>query len=220
MRALVAAAALLATVPAFADREVTHRINTAASSRAVRRVVIDIPAGEIVVRNGSRDRIAVSGVVRRDYDGRDEREEMQRLVDDINLAIEVRGDEATIYRTFGPNAHGWRARHSTPEDITIEVPEGIDVDLATRFGEVRMDGSFGDVDINLRAGEIALRMPRAEVRSLHASCTVGEVHTNLGDRVISREGLFPGSTHFENTSGRSVVNVHVTAGEVHVTLSR
>lgn len=220
MRALVTAAALLAALPAFADREVVHRIATTAYGRTVRRVIVDIPAGEIAIRNGAANRIAVDGVVRRDYDDREEREKMQALVNDIDVAIEVRGDEATIHLTFGPNAHGWRARNMSPEDMTIEVPAGIDVDLETRFGEVRMDGSFGNVDINLRAGEIVLRMQRSEVRVLDASCTVGEVHTNLGDRVVTQEGLFPGRTHFENSSGRSEVNVHVTAGEVHVTLTK
>lgn len=219
MRALVTAAALLAAVPAFADREVTHRTAASASASAVRRIVIDIPAGEIEVRNGAANRITVDGVVRRDYDDSDERAEMQALVNDVNVAIAVHGNEATIFRTFGPNARGWRARHSAPEDMTIEVPAGVDVEFETHFGEVRMDGSFGNVDIDLRAGEIALRMPRSEVRSLDASCTVGEVHTNLGDRVVSREGLFPGRTHFENSTGRSEVSVHVTAGEVRVTLT-
>ena len=220
MRALATAAALLAALPAFADREVVHHINTSASANAVKRVIIDIPAGEITIRNGSAGRIAIDGVVRRGYNGSEEREEMQRLVDDVSVAIQVRGDEATIFRTFGPNARGWRARNSTPEEMTIEVPAGIDVDMDTKYGEVRMDGSFGDVDISLRAGEITLRLPRAEVRSLTASCLAGEVHTNLGDRVIDREGLFPGKTHFENSSGRSHVSVHVTAGEVRVTLTR
>jgi len=159
-------------------------------------------------------------VVRRDCDGSEERQEMQSLVDDVNVAIEVHGDEATIYRTFGPNARGWRARNISVEELTIEVPSGMNVGVATRFGEVRMDGSFGDISADLRAGEVYLRTPRADVRVLDASCRVGEVHTNLGDRVITREGLFPGRTHFENDGGRSAVSLHVTAGEVHVTLTK
>jgi hypothetical protein len=220
MRSLVTAAALLVSLPVFADREVVHHINNSVPGSTVKRVVVDIPAGEITIRNGVSNRIAVDGVVRRNYNGSDDREPMQRLVDDVGVAIQVRGEEATIYRTFGPNARGWRARNSTPEEITIEVPAGLDVALETKYGEVRMDGSFGDVDVSLRAGEIQLRMPRAEVRSLNASCLAGEVHTNLGDRVIDREGLFPGRTHFENSSGKSHENVHVTAGEVRVTLTQ
>ncbi|MGZ7079709.1 MAG: hypothetical protein ACXVJT_09880 [Thermoanaerobaculia bacterium] len=220
MRPLAVAAALLLALPALADREVVHHISTSAPGRAVKRVVIDIPSGEITIRNGASGRIAVDGVVRREYDGNGEREEMQRLVDDVGVAIQLRGEEATIHRTFGPNARGWRARNVTNEEVTIEAPAGVDVVLETKYGEVRMDGSFGDVDISLRAGEVGLRMPRSEVRELTASCLVGEVHTNLGDRVIDREGLFPGHTHFENSSGRSHVNVHVTAGEVRVTLTQ
>jgi hypothetical protein len=216
---LVAAVSLTTALPALA-REVSHRVSKAVSAAGVKRVVIDIPAGEFTIRNGARNRITVDGVVRRDYDAGEDREEIQAIVDDTGIGIEVRAGEATIYRTFGPNARGWRARHATPEETRIDVPAGMDVTVAARFGELRMDGSFGDVDIDMRAGEIHLRMPRSDVRVLDASCTVGEVHTNVGDRIVTREGLFPGHTHFINDGGRTDVRVHVTAGEVHVTLTK
>ena len=218
MRALIAAAALLAALPAFADREVAHRINAAAPAGIIRLVTIDVPAGQITIRNGAANRITIDGAVRLSYDGRRD-EAMQSIVNDVDLAIGVEGDHATIYRTFGPNAGSWRARHMTAFEVTIEVPSSAAVDVETHFGELRMEGSFAGVDVDLRAGEVSLRMPRADVRSLDASVTVGEVHTNLGDRVLSREGVFPGHTRFEGT-GRADVNVHVTAGEVHVTLTR
>ncbi|MGZ7032471.1 MAG: hypothetical protein ACXVIJ_10910, partial [Thermoanaerobaculia bacterium] len=111
MRPLAVAAALLLALPALADREVVHHISTSAPGRAVKRVVIDIPSGEITIRNGASGRIAVDGMVRREYDGNSERQEMQRVVDDVGVAIQLRGEEATILRTFGPNARGWRARN-------------------------------------------------------------------------------------------------------------
>jgi hypothetical protein len=59
------------------------------------------------------------------------------------------------------------------------------------------------------------------VKELTASCRIGEVHTHLGDRTIDREGVFPGTTHFVNPNGgRSVMNLHTTVGEVHVTLTQ
>jgi len=73
---------------------------------------------------------------------------------------------------------------------------------------------------DMRAGEVNLRVPRAKVRELNASCRVGEVRTNLGTEVVTREGLFPGRTHFFNAAGKAHVNAHVTAGEVDVTLTQ
>ncbi len=213
------AAGTLATA-ALADQEVTHPFQTTAPLHGLRRIVIDIPAGEFHIRNGGGDTVALHGAVRRSYDGYRRREENQRVVDDVNPEVVTKGDEVVIRRRFGPNARGWSARNRSEFDITIEVPSGADLDVETRFGEVHLEGSFGNVDVDMNAGEIHMTTPRASVRELAASCRVGEVHANLGDKIIDREGLFPGTTHFSNPNGgKGEVKLHVTAGEVHVTLT-
>ena len=217
MRPLIAAITLLAAVPAFADREVSHRTHAVAPVAGVRLLTIDVPAGEVTIRNGASDRITIDGDVRLRHDTR-RTQEMQEIINDVDLAIGVEGDHATIYRTFGPNAGSWRARHMTEFETIIEVPAGLEVDVETHFGELRIEGSFARLDVDLKAGEVTLRTPKAGVRSLDASVTVGEVHTNLGDRILSREGVFPGHTRYQG-SGRADVNVHVTAGEVRITLT-
>jgi hypothetical protein len=63
-------------------------------------------------------------------------------------------------------------------------------------------------------------MPQREVRQLQATCRVGEVRTKIGDEIIEREGLFPGKTRYVNPTGKSIVALHVTAGEIRVTLTR
>jgi len=220
MRTLLTAAALLAlAAPAFADATVVHSFSSALPRGAIRRVIVDIPAGEITIRNGAADRIRLSGSVEREYDDYRSRQEAQRVVDDAAAEIFVHGDEALIRRTFGPNAKGWRVRNSGLR-LTVEVPRGIDVDIETRYGDLTIEGDFGDIDADLRAGEIHMRMPRASVRDLTASVRVGEVHADFGDQREDREGLFPGSTHFFNAGGRSRVNVHTTFGELHITLTR
>src|SRR5258706_500091 len=97
--------------------------------------------------------------------------------------------------------------------MAIEVPSGADLDVETHFGEVHLEGTFGNVDVDMNAGEIHMTTPRASVRELAASCRVGEVHANLGDKIVDREGLFPGTTHFTNPNGgKGDVRLHVTAG--------
>ena len=126
-----------------------------------------------------------------------------------------------VRRRYGSHAHGWSARsfHSGFE-IKLEVPRGVDIILETKYGEVDIDGTFGNVECDLRAGEIHVRTPRANVRDLSASVRVGEVHANLGDHSIEKEGLFPGSMTWVNAAGKSDLHVHATFGEVHVTLTR
>jgi len=220
-KVLLLAAVALAATAALADDEVTHAVSAAIPKHSVRRVIVDIPAGEIIVHNGSADRITVSGDVRRNFDGSNERAREQRVVNDVGVEIFVDNDDALIRRKFGPSADSWRARSwHTNYRLTIEVPRGVGVDLETKYGEVTLEGDFGNVNADLRAGEIHLRTPRASVHELNASVRVGEVHTDFGEDREDHEGILPGTTHFINANGRSRINVHTTFGELHVTLTK
>jgi hypothetical protein len=220
MRKLLILAAALALATSVLAEDVEHKFQSAVARGQVQRVRIDIPFGSFTIRNGGGERIAVSGVTSRDYDGQRERIWAQKVVNDTSVEVAVSGHEAVVRRKFGRNASSWRARKFTGLDLRVELPPGVDVEFNTSAGEVNMDGDFGDVTIDLRAGEIDLRVPRARVREMNASCRIGEVRTNLGTEVITREGILPGRTHFFNAKGKTHVNVHVTAGEVDVTLTQ
>jgi hypothetical protein len=219
---LFVAAALLLAGAAAADDEVTHPFAASATTHGqVHRVIIDIPAGSVKIRNGAAGRIAVHGEVRRHFDGYRRRAKEQSIANDITAEIAIDGDEATVRRHFGPGAQSWSAKsiHSDV-DVTVDVPPGVDVDVSTRYGEVNIDGAFGKIDSDLRAGEVHVRTPRVNVRDLRASVLIGEVHTYFGDHYIENEGVFPRTAHFHNAAGRSDVSVHSTFGEVHVTLTQ
>ena len=221
MRIAAALALTFVATAALADDEVTHTFSSSVPRGAIRRVVVDIPAGEVKIRNGAAGSITLSGEVRREYDGWRRRAKEQRVADDISAEIYVHGDEAVVRRRFGTKAQSWSARsfHSGFE-VHLQVPAGIDVILETKYGEVDLDGSFGNVECDLRAGEVHVRTPRANVRDLSASVRIGEVHANLGDQSVEKEGLFPGSMTWVNADGKSDLHVHATFGEVHVTLTR
>src|SRR5260370_30543910 len=203
-----------------ADEEVTHPFSKSISRDGIKRVIVDIPAGEVRLRNSSGDRIAISGESRREYDGHRERAKEQRIVDDIGAEIFTNGDEALIRRSYAPNAQSWSARswHSNYR-ITVEVPRGMDVDIETRYGELSIEGDFGNLNADLRAGEIHVRMPRDSVHELNASVRIGEVHTDFGMDREDHEGILPGSTHCINAGGRSRINLHTTVRQLHDTLT-
>jgi len=218
-KSFILATSLLFAATSAAAKDATHEFQTAVPRGAVQRVVIAISAGSFTIRNGASDRLALSGIASRDYDGSKEARWAQKVVDDTSVEFVINGAEAIVRRKFGKNAQSFRARKFTGIDLRIELPPGMDVDFDTAAGEIDMAGHFGDIDVDLRAGEVDIRIPRARVRELNASCRVGEVRTHLGNEVVTREGIFPGKTHFFNAAGTAHVNVHVTAGEVDVTLT-
>jgi hypothetical protein len=220
MRYLLALSASLLVTSAALANDVEHAFQAAVQRGQVRRVVIDIPTGSFTVRNGAADRLAVSGIVSRDYDGAREKRWAQDVVNDTSVEIYVNGQEAVIRRKFGRKADSFRARKFSGLDLRIELPPGLDIEFETAAGEVDLAGQYGDIDIDMRAGEIELRIPKSGVKELNASCRVGEVRANLGKEIITREGLFPGTTRYFNSAGTTRVNVHVTAGEVDVVLTQ
>jgi hypothetical protein len=219
MRSILATTVLLLlATTAFAERQVAHQFVSEAPGGSVRRVVIDIPAGSLKIRNGDSAMIRVSGTARRGYDDWAERE--QKIVDDTSAEVYVNRDEAIVRRRFGVNAQGWRAERFTSFDLTIEVPRGTTLLFETSYGDVDIHGSFGDVDVALRAGGVTFTTPRAEIRDLTASSRVGAVTTNFGEEIVQRQGLLPGTTNFFNAAGQRKVHLHVTAGNVLVTLTK
>jgi len=215
--ALLATTALLAASTLAAGDSVTHHFSATAARGGVRRIVVDVPAGSVHVRNGAGDTIVATGTVRREYDSDSDRIKQQRVVDDIGVDIYVSKDGAIVGRKLGEHARGWSARNNSDYELTLDVPAGIDLDIQTRAGEVHLDGSFGSVHADLRAGEIHANLDRASVRDLTASVRVGEVHADTGDRTIDNEGVFPKEVHWRNPNGgTATVDLHATAGEVHV----
>lgn len=214
---LVLAVSLLAASTVLAE-DVEHKFQSVVPRGQVQRVLIDIPHGSFTIRNGAPGHIGVSGVASRDFDGQHERIWAQKVVNDTSVEVYINGAEAVVRRKFGRNADSWRSQKFTGIDLRLDLPPGLDVEFDTAVGEVDIAGDFGDVSVDLRAGEIDVRVLRAKVREMNASCRIGEVRTNLGTEIVTKEGVFPGRTHFFNPKGKTHVNVHVTAGEVDVTL--
>jgi hypothetical protein len=215
----VTAIVAMSALSASANREVTHEFRSVVPRARVRSVTIEIPIGALQIRNGASDSIAVHGEARREYDGPRERDSRQRAVDSSSVEIEVRGDEAFIRRRFATGAGSWASGH-TKFDVAIDIPPGVDVIVEQKVGELHLDGSFGNVDIQMHVGEVHIRTPKANVRELTAGTTVGEVHTNVGDRTFDREGLFAGKTHYINDGGRSSFTVDLSIGEIHIQLTK
>jgi hypothetical protein len=220
MRTSITLAAALLLAPVLLADDAEHAFQTSVPRGKVQRVVIDIPFGSFTVRNGANHALALSGIASRDSDGQREKQWAQKVVNDTSVEIYVNGTDAIIRRKFGRNAQSWRAQKFTGLELRIDLPAGVDVQFETTAGEIAVEGTFGDIDIDLRAGEIDVKVPRSSVRELRASCRLGEVRTNLGTEIVTREGVLPGRTRYYNAAGKAHVDVHTTVGEVDVTLTQ
>lgn len=209
----------LCSTTAFAHREVSRTFRTVANAAGVEYVSIDISVGDVTIRSAAGTQIEVSGRLERDYDGNRSRRRAEEILDDTEIEIEVRGNRATIREKLGPAARRGYARWlRTALDIRITLPAGVNLEVEQRIGELEIDGNFRDLDVDMGIGELTVRLPKRNVKELSARTTIGEVHTDVGDAMFSREGLFAGQTRYINAAGTGMVNVRLRVGELEVRL--
>lgn len=185
----------------------------------IREVRIDIPIAEIGIVNSDSERFELRGSVRQRYSGRDERAWAEAIVAATNIVVEVRGDHAFVRRELGPEADTWKAKKSPAQvRAVLYIPHGASIEVDQSIGELDIEGDFGDLDVEVKIGEVRIRVPKSNVQRLTASVRIGEVKTDLGDRTITKEGLFAGETYYENETGKFDVRVRLQIGEVEIEL--
>ncbi len=213
----LSAALLSATVSG--QQEAVHPFRTSIDAGTALRLVVDVPQSNLLIQTGTAGKIEASGTVTREYKKDRDAARAQEIANASSVHIEIRGTRAYVTRAFGVAAEGRSAQNSkTIFDLVVKIPEGMHVEVVQNTGAVRLDGSFGNVQVDMRAGEIGLKVPKASVRELSARATVGDVTTNLGDRTISKQGVFAGKTHYINERGHSFINLRLMAGDIDVQL--
>ncbi len=203
---------------ASAATEVTHKFESAVNAAAIVRVMIEVPVGEVHVRNSTTNRIELSGTFRREYERASEVTAAQRVVDGSSVEIKVSGARAVIRPVYKSAASKWRRRRGTELQINVAIPPGTHLEIRQTAGTATLDGRFADVDVSVRAGDIQARFPKKTIKQLDAKTLLGQVETNFPDETVTREGLFPGGTHFEGGQGDSTVRLHTRAGKIKVEL--
>lgn len=216
----VLAVSLLAVPAAFAADRIERPISATIDTTDVSRVVIDIPSSALNIFTDRSGKATVDGTASRSYRNERNRDEAERLIAGANVSLQRRGRTLFIERDLGASgSRFWNTPNATQFDVAITIPEGLPVEISHNAGAISMEGSFGDLDVRIGAGDLTLRMPRSVLAELDASTTVGELRTDLGPRVVEKSGVMAGSTTFINDQGTSKVRLRVRAGTIDVKLT-
>jgi hypothetical protein len=215
----LALAATLAT-PLVAQSGATRQIDKSIDGRDIARVIIEIPIADIAIRSSNSQQVMLNGVVSREFNSLRQKSESQRIVDQTDVELLVRGRSLIIQPKLGPDARSRLARRNTTKmKLEITLPAHLDVQVQHSNGSLRLDGAFNNVEIASKKGAVHILMPKTSVREMIASTRLGEVTTNVGNRVVTREGFLPGSTHYLNEAGRGLLKVSMNIGDVNIELT-
>jgi hypothetical protein len=125
------------------------------------------------------------------------------------------------YRGHGD--HGDHADHVYRDGrskirVTVQVPRSLTLKLAMGAGVVDIAGLRHDLEINLGAGEIAVRMPERSVGAIDVALAVGEAQITQGGRTRDYARVLGGPIHWREGKGDAEIDVSLGAGSVDVTL--
>jgi hypothetical protein len=126
-------------------------------------------------------------------------------LDRVKVEIKPATSSADVYVSNTPN-HNLSA--------TIEVPRHSNLWMRLSAGELKIEDIEGDKNVELRAGQIEIKIPHPEAYGHRdASVTAGSIDSSAFD--VSKGGLF---RSFEQQGpGKYRLHAHVMAGEIDLT---
>lgn len=210
---------LLVSGSALAADRVERPIRATTDASLAERIVIDIPASSLVIGTHEEKTVSADGLAVRTYRGDRNRGEAESLLDEARVTMTRRGRTLYIERDLGYGDRFWNSPSATQFELSIQIPKGYPVEIDQRAGQIILEGEFGDLDVKLGAGDLELIMPEDLLGELDAATTIGELHTDLGSRVLEKSGVMAGSTSFVNPEGSSRVRLRVRAGALSVKLT-
>lgn len=100
----------------------------------------------------------------------------------------------------------------------ILVPQGKALDVDFPAGELKIFGMRGDLHVDAGAGEVAIKLREADVRSVRVGVGIGEASLAVAGRSVEGSGWLGQKVRWGEGTGPSRVVVSLGVGEVGVTL--
>jgi hypothetical protein len=115
-------------------------------------LVVDLSVGQVRIEGTDREAVAISGRIR--ASGPDDADAQSDL-DRVQVDLSQEGKTVRVEDTVDQPAGGWR--NSSPEVlVTIQVPRDTSIDLDVDVGDVRVEGTAADADIQTDVARVVL----------------------------------------------------------------
>lgn len=206
---IVAAAALLWTLPASAD-EVVRRFDKQFPINGADRVVVDVPVGEVVIEASDDRQVHLQMSLECDGDHNDcaslaNRVKLVYSRTDGDLVLRVKEWPKT--RNRGLEAH---VRVLMPRDLPLQAELGV--------GELRIEGLASNVRADLGVGELSITLPASAVHSVSADTGIGEANLTAAGRHYESAGLVSREIRWNKGTGKARIEADCGVGEISIRL--
>lgn len=211
LTALIITAALLWVVPAGAD-EVVRSFRQEIPVAGADRIHLEFPVGEVTVEAWDNPRVSLDVKVACNH------ERSKRCVEaakNLRLVYNTSGDRLHVEVKNWPKFAGTKGLHVIAK---INVPRGLPLRAELGVGELSVQGTAGDLDVDLGVGEVNVTLPKDAIRTVDLDTGVGEASLTAGGRHYESSGLIARQLSWHKGPGRAGVKVDCGVGEIDVTL--
>jgi len=208
----VAPLVLLLAVATQAAAEEVRTFTQNFDASALERIYLDFPIGELKVEGTSSERIMIEVVIecssRRSLDACIDRAE--------NISLESR-ERADSLDLSIEGFSKWRSRGMHIE-MSVLVPESLDVRIDMSIGELEMKQLFGNVKVDMSIGEVTLQSSEEMVGRVSLDTGIGESSLSTHRGRSSSAGLFTRAIAWSEGNGDSEIEIELGIGEISVKL--
>lgn len=193
------------------------------------RLDLAIPFGDLKIEgvDGGSVRVRVEATCTRDQECAEfvEQLRLESKSRGRTLHVKLEGAKLRDHLDFDGDGKG-HADHGEHFDrdgkanlrVFVQVPRSLTLKLAMGAGVVDIAGLRHDLEINLGAGEIAVRMQERSVGAIDVSLAVGEAQITQGGRTRDYARVLGGPIRWREGKGDAEIDVSLGAGSVDVTL--
>lgn len=206
----IAAAVLLAALPAAADEVVVRTLERQVSVAEASRIQLDFPVGELKVEVGSGRELEVHVELECDSPRKTRCAEAAKKVE---LAVSS-GNRVSV------ELKGWPRSGSQglEGNFRVTVPRDLPLNAELGVGNMTISGLEADLTANLGVGDVLVVMPESAVGEVHVDTGVGDANLLAGGERIAGSGFVGKELDWTRGSGKAEVEIDCGVGEARVRL--
>ena len=170
---------------------------------------VDVPDADIDIREGSSDQVRIEVLVRSD--------DLDRAVEryeQMNLRAESSGGDVSV--TADPLKSGFQHNGDFSVTVVAHLPSGIDLDLQTDDGDVRVEAADGRLSLRTSDGDIQIGEVHAPEASIKTSDGDIQVDTIVAGSIVIQTS--DGDVQADRLEGDDVV-VKSSDGDISIDMA-
>ena len=215
LTALMTAAALLWVVPAGAadTDEVVRSFRQQIPVGSADQVYLELPVGEVTVEAWDNPQVNLD--VKVACNQKRSKSRCAEAAQGLRLVYNTSGDRLHVEVKNWPKISGGKGLHLIAR---INVPRDLPLRTELGVGELNVQGTAGDLDVDLGVGEVNITLPKDSIRSVDLDTGIGEASLIAAGRRYESAGLMARELSWDKGTGRSGVKVDCGVGEIDVIL--